>query len=223
MLAKDAFDSVCALVFKKYENDGWKYSKSSHRMTKKDKRFLYRIYFYTSWRNISDSAVSFYGECAILPLQSKDKVFYLSNHSCGIPEGSIDWNIADKDSWEQAFTEFTGWLDEIFMPMVDRCTHDFDHFMDVVVQEGFYPKHGYIIDIAFVLNYGSRKLAEIALLRYYENMDINAKRMFKENYESMIIGGEAVSEYGTNMMRNYSNFKTIIENKIVVDLSLTVQ
>ncbi len=34
----------------------------------------------------------------------------------------------------------------------------------------------------------------------------------------MVCGNEAVSTYGNNMMRNYTNFRTIIENKIIVTL-----
>lgn len=34
----------------------------------------------------------------------------------------------------------------------------------------------------------------------------------------MINGNEAVSAYGNNMMRNYSNFRTILENNIAVTL-----
>lgn len=49
-------------------------------------------------------------------------------------------------------------------------------------------------------------------------MGESEKVKFKGNYESMIKGNEAVSTYGKNMMRNYSNFKTIIENKIIVRL-----
>lgn len=53
--------------------------------------------------------------------------------------------------------------------------------------------------------------------RYYESLSVSIKE-FKENYECMINGNEAVSVYGSNMMRNYSNFKTIIEYKIIVTL-----
>jgi len=66
--------------------------------------------------------------------------------------------------------------------------------------------------------YGSRELAEKATKRLYESLEDTVKNEFKKNYESMIKGNEAVSAYGKNMMRNYSNFRTIIENKIEVTL-----
>lgn len=34
----------------------------------------------------------------------------------------------------------------------------------------------------------------------------------------MVCGNEAVSAYGNNMMRNYTNFRTIVDNKIIVTL-----
>ncbi len=39
MKAKEAFDSVCTKIAEKYKDDGWKYSKSNHWMTWKDKNF----------------------------------------------------------------------------------------------------------------------------------------------------------------------------------------
>lgn len=74
-----------------------------------------------------------------------------------------------------------------------------------------------LLILDFLAN-GSRELAEKATKIYYEALGESEKAKFKENYESMINGNEAVSAYGKNMMRNYSNFKTIIENKIVVRL-----
>ena len=42
MEAKVAFDSVCAKIVEKYKESGWKYAKSNHWMTKKDKNFTYK-------------------------------------------------------------------------------------------------------------------------------------------------------------------------------------
>ncbi|MDR9856639.1 hypothetical protein RJP21_23840 [Paenibacillus sp. VCA1] len=218
MKASEAFDNVCALVAEKYKDDGWKYAKSSHWMTKKDKKFMYKVFFYTSWNNISDKTVVFYGECAIIPLKSKNKIFHISTHKCNIPSGNLHWNIANEKDWNQAVSEFTNWLDSIFMPIVDKCMNDLDNFVKEVVVQGFYPENGYIIDIGFVLDNGSRELAEEATIRYYASLSEYEQNVFKDNYESMIQGNEAVSVYGNNMMRNYSNFRTIIENKIIVTL-----
>ncbi|CAH1225248.1 hypothetical protein PAECIP111890_05771 [Paenibacillus sp. JJ-223] len=115
-------------------------------------------------------------------------------------------------------SEFTNWLDSVFMPIVDKCMNDLDNFVKEVVVQGFYPENGYIIDIGFVLDHGSRELAEEATIRYYASLSEYEQNVFKDNYESMIQGNEAVSVYGNNMMRNYSNFRTIIENKIIVTL-----
>ena len=176
------------------------------------------MFFYTSWNNISDKDVTFYGECAIIPLKSKDKIFHINTRQCKIPNGRLHWNIANEKDWEQTFNEFTNWLDNVFIPIVDSCINDLDNFVKQVVLRGFYPENGYVIDIGFVLANGSHELAEEATKRYYESLGESEKIKFKENYESMINGNEAVSAYGKNMMRNYSNFKTIIENKIIVRL-----
>jgi hypothetical protein len=73
-----------------------------------------------------------------------------------------------------------------------------------------------MVDISFILTYGSRELAEEATKRYYASLDESIKKEFKGNYESMLNGSKAISAYGNNMMRNYSNFRSIVENKIVV-------
>ncbi|MNI54758.1 hypothetical protein D3C73_1096700 [compost metagenome] len=78
MKANEVFDDVCSLISEKYIDSGWKYSKSGHWMTKKDENFTYKVFFYTSWNNISDKNVAFYGECAIIPLKSKDKIFHIN-------------------------------------------------------------------------------------------------------------------------------------------------
>ncbi|MNJ67602.1 hypothetical protein D3C77_637890 [compost metagenome] len=61
-------------------------------------------------------------------------------------------------------------------------------------------------------------MAQVATKRLYESLEEDLRHEFKINYDSMIGGNEAASAYGRNMMRNYSNFKTIIENKIEVTL-----
>lgn len=218
MKASEAFDCVCELISDKYKDNGWKYSKSKHWMIKKDKKFTYKVFFYTSWNNVSDKNVIFHGECAIIPLKSPNKIFYINTHQCKIPNGELYWNIANEKDWKQTVYQFTKWLDSVFMPIVDSCINDLDNFVKKVVLRGFYPSNGYVIDIGFVLANGSRELAEEATRRYYESLGESQKAKFKENYESMINGNEAVSAYGKNMMRNYSNFKTIIENKIIVKL-----
>lgn len=218
MKANEVFNCLCMLISDKYKDDGWKYSKSSHCMTKKDKKFMYKVFFYTSWNNISNKHVAFYGECAIIPVKSKNKVFNINTRQCNIPNGSLEWNIASEKDLEQVFKEFTDWLDKGFMTIVDGCTNHLEDFVEKVVLTGFYPRNGYVIDISFVLDNGSRELAEEAAKRYYKSLDDYEKMNFKENYESMINGNEAVNNYGRNMMLNYSNFKTIIENKIIVTL-----
>ncbi|WGV58811.1 hypothetical protein QIH01_25600 [Brevibacillus brevis] len=218
MKANEAFDNVCALISEKYKEGGWIYSKSSHWMTKKDKKFMYKVFFYTSWNNVSDKNVVFYGECAIIPLKSKNKIFHTNTRKCNVPSGRLHWNIANEEAWDQTVNEFTSWLDSVFVPIVDSCMNDLDNFVKQVVLEGFYPPDGYIIDIEFVLANGSLELAEEATKRYYASLSESIKKEFKENYERMINGNEAVSAYGHNMMRNYSNFRTIIENNIRVAL-----
>jgi hypothetical protein len=218
MRASEAFDYVCTIIYEKYKDNGWKYSKSSHCMSKKDKKFMYKVFFYTSGNNITDKDVTFHGECAIVPLKSKNKIFSANIRQYKISNGKLYWNITKERDWEQAVNEFSNWLDNEFMPIVDSCTNDLDNFVKQVVLRGFYPQNGYIIDIAFVLANGSRELAEEATKRYYDSLGDSEKSKFKENYESMINGNEAISAYGKNMMRNYSNFKTIVENKIIVKL-----
>lgn len=218
MKSNEVFNNVCSLISKKYVDSGWKYSKSGHWMTKKDRSFMYKVFFYTSWNNISDKNIAFYGECAIISLKSKDKIFHINTRQSNVPQGHLYWNIANEEDWDRTIDEFTSWLDSSFMPIVESCMNDLDDFVKQVAMRGFYPSSGYVVDINFILTHGSRKLAEEATQRYYASLDEPIKKEFKENYESMINGNEAVSAYGNNMMRNYSNFRTIIENNIVVTL-----
>ncbi|WP_044482379.1 hypothetical protein [Paenibacillus antibioticophila] len=218
MQSSEAFHAVCERISSKYTSNGWKYAKSRHWLIKKDKNLTYKIYFYTNWNNVSDRNVGFYGESAIILNKSKNKIFHINTHECNIPEGKLYWNVADQESWSRAIAEFTAWLDEVFMPIVHECTNNLENFIRQVVAEGFYPLGGYKIDIHFILLYGSRELAEEATKRLYESLEEPIKHEFKKNYESMIQGNDPVSAYGRNMMRNYSNFRTIIENKIIVNL-----
>lgn len=218
MEANEAFENVCNLISEKYFDDGWKYSKSGHWMTKKDKNYMYKVFFYTSWNNISDKNVAFYGEGAIIPLKSKNKIFHINTRQSNVPNGQLYWNVANEEYWDLTVNEFTNWLDNVFMPIVDSCMNDLDNFVKRVVLKGFYPPNGYVIDIGFILTHGTRELAEEAVKRYYASLEEPIKKEFKDNYESMLESNRAVSAYGSNMMRNYSNFRTIIENKIVVTL-----
>jgi len=54
MKVNKAFEYICNLISEKYLDNGWKYSKSGHWMSKKDKNFIYKVLLYTSWNNISD-------------------------------------------------------------------------------------------------------------------------------------------------------------------------
>lgn len=219
MKASEAFDKVCSQISERYTESGWKYSKSGHKMSKKDKNFIYTVFFYTSWNNVTDQNVAFYGECAITPLKSKNKIFHLNTRQCDIPRGQLYWNIANETNWTQAVTEFIDWLNSVFVPIVDCCMYDLSHFVERVVDQGFYPEKGYMVDIDFILAYGSRQLAEEATLKYYFSLEESIKQEFKQNYDSMIHGHPAVSAYGNNMMRNYTNFRSIIENEILVKLA----
>lgn len=218
MKANEAFKNICALVAAKYNDNGWKYVKTDQRITKKDQNYVYSIRFYTSWNNVSDKYVAFYGECVILSRKTGGMIFNLNNYNCNVPKGKLKWNVAKEEYWESAVNEFTGWVDAVFIPIVENCTTNLKNYVKQVTVEGFYPPNGYIIDIGFVLESGSRELAEEAANRYYENLEEDVKILFKENYSSMINGKESVSIYGENMMKRYCNFRTIIENKISVNL-----
>ncbi len=45
MQSGEVFNNVCELISQKYLERGWKYSKSNHYMTKKDKHLTYKIFF----------------------------------------------------------------------------------------------------------------------------------------------------------------------------------
>lgn len=218
MQANKAFDAVCEQLSLLYADKGWKYAKSRHWMTRKDKHLTYKIYFYTNWNNVSDQNVGFYGECALILNSSKNKIFTMGTHHCNVPPGKLYWNIADQQNWSQAIGEFSAWIDEVFMPIVQQCHHHLDSYVGEVVQYGFYSAKGYQVDISFILQLGSRELAEVAAQRLYDGLEEAVKQEFKVNYESLMQGGEAVSAYGRNGMRNYSNFRTIIENHIIVNV-----
>jgi hypothetical protein len=145
------------------------------------------------------------------------KYFCINTHQCNVPEGELHWNIAKEEWWDVAIEQFTDWLDINFMPIVEECENNLDNYVYKVVEQGFFPSKGYVIDIDFVFNYGSIEQAQEAAKRFYDNLDDDVKARFKENYESMINGGEAVSLYGKNHMVNHTNFRTIIENKIHID------
>jgi len=217
--ANEAFDKVCGLIASNYSERGWKYSKSSHWMTKKDKKYTYKVFFYTSWNNISDKNVVFYSEFAIINSNSKRKIFHLDTRQCNIPAGQLYWNLANEQQQHSALYECKKWLDETCIPIAENCINNPDQFVKQVVAEGFYPLLGYIVDIDFVLNEGSRELAEEAAKRYYDHLKASVQKEFRDNYVSMMADEDAVSAYGNNMMRNPSNFRTIIENKINIDFS----
>jgi len=218
MLAKEAFDSVCAQIAERYKEDGWKYSKSNHWMTKKDKNFTYKVLFYTSWNNRSEEYVVFYGAFGIYSNKGKKCFTVISTQDCKVPNGELHWNVAKEDAWEMAIEEFMEWLNTTGIPIIEECTNNLNGYVEKVVKHGFYPALDYTINMDFVIQFGSKELAEEAAKRYYESLKDTIKVSFKENYESMINGGNAVNEYGSFQMLNPSNFRTIIENKIMVDL-----
>lgn len=219
MEAKIAYDSVCEKVAEMYREDGWKYAKSKHWLTKKDKNFTYKIIFYTSWNNRSDEKVVFYGAFAIYSNKTKQCFTALSTEDCNIPKGELHWNVATEDVWDDVVYEFTEWLNTTCFPIIEECTNNLNEYMKKVVKEGFYPWKGYIINIDFVLQFGTREQAEEASKRFYNELNENVQKSFRSNYESMINGGEAVDEYGSFQMLNPSAFRTIIENKIKVDFN----
>ena len=136
----------------------------------------------------------------------------MDNKIYGVPKDDLWWNIADELGRKRAIKEFTEWSRSIIVPLVNSYKKDRDEFVKRVVYEGFTPELGnYYTDIDFVLQFGSRELAKVAALKYYESLDKEIKEEFWENYKSMIEGGTAVTKYGSNLMLNRSNFKTIIE------------
>lgn len=111
------------------------------------------------------------------------------------------------------------WSDSLINSICTTFELDKTEFVKKIAYEGFVPKLGkYICDMEFVLKYGSMELAQIAAKKYYESLDNDIREKFKANYLSMINGGDAVTLYGKNMIRNRSNFKTIIENHIIIDI-----
>lgn len=218
MLAKEAFDSVCAKVAALYEKDGWKYSKSSHWMTKKDKNITYKVFFYTSWLNVSGKNVDFYGEFAAFNAKTKRQFYYIGTQKCKVPEGKLAWNVATEDTWESTIAEFTKWLDSVSTPIMEECNNDIHAYLERAVEQGLSLSEGYIIDVPMLLEFGFRDLAEKAVLKHYEKLNEETKAEFKANYESMINGGEPVSEFGKKRMEAKGYFRAAIENKIVVDL-----
>ncbi len=217
MEAKEAFDSVCAKIAERYKEDGWKYSKSNHWMTKKDKNFKYSVDFYTSWNNKSDETVVFYGAFGIESKKTQSG-FSISTQRCKIPEGRLHWNVAKEEMWDEVIEEFTYWLETECFPIMKECMNNLDEYLKMVVEQGFYPPHGYKININLILEFGSREMAERAAQHYYDIMSEEEKLDFKANYKSLMDGGDAVNSYGENEMRNPSQFRNIIENKLKIDL-----
>lgn len=219
MIAKEAFEEVCLNVADYYVQNGWKYLKSKHSLKLAIDDIEFRIYFYTSVKNISNVAVYFYGGCAIKPKKEKWKYFTVDNGRCHVPKEGLWWNVAGEQGRIKAAREFKEWSQSVIIPLVTVYRQDRDKFVKKVAYEGFVPELGwYYTDIGFVLKYGGKELAQVAALKYYESLDADVKENFKVNYLSMIEGGEAVTKYGNNAMLNRSNFRIIIENKIAVDV-----
>lgn len=226
MLAKDAFNSVCEQVAAKYVEDGWRYAKSKHWMTKKDKNFKYQVRFYTSWNNISDVSVEFYGAWLIYPLKQKGPVkesyYGLGTQRCHLPkEGHLYWEIAKPEYWEKAVTEFTDWLDKTFLPIVDNCMNHLEDYVQQVAREGFYPPNGYCdsTSIPFILDHGSLELAREAAQKYYDGLKENTKAHFKKCYENVqeaLEGNGEISEDTERMLHWNTDFRAIAENKIPI-------
>ncbi len=219
MDAKEAFESVCLDVADYYVQNGWMYLKSKHSLKLLIEDIEFKIYFYSSVRNVSNVSVDFYGECAIQSHKEKCKYFTVGNSRYHVPKEGLWWNVAQEQGRIKAAQEFKEWSQSVIMPLVTAYRQDRDEFVKKVAYEGFVPELGwYYTDIGFVLEYGGKELAQAAALKYYESLETDVKENFKVNYLSMIEGGEAVTKYGSNMMRNRSNFKIIIENKIAVDV-----
>lgn len=219
MLAREAYDSVCARIAQRYEADGWKYAKSSHWMTKKTKNFTYKVSFYTSYYNVSGESVAFYGGFGISMNKPKRGIWGLGTENSGIPHGRREWNVATEEMWEDAIKEFTHWLETECFPVMNECENNLEEFVGKVAKQGFYPPGGYHISIPFMVKYGTEAQIQEAVRRYYVNLSEGTQEQFKKNYESMIHGGEAVTKYGENVMLNRSTFKDIIENHILVELN----
>ena len=216
MNSKESFKNFCLGIAQKYEEKGWKYSKTKHWITKKDKNFTYKLCFYSSVRNISDIDVDFYGIAYIISNKNKEIMYYDSSQNSCKTNGRLSWNIVSEDNWSDISNEFISWLEEDYMEIVDKCMNNLDVFVQEVSESGFTKRREFSIDIFFLFNYGSLELAEKGAQRFYESLDEEIKLNFRENYISLINGKDAVSAYGKNHMLNYSNFKTIIENKIKV-------
>lgn len=221
MRAREAFEEACEGVAEYYLENGWKYLKSKHILKYAIEDVEFRIYFYSSVKNISDISVDFYGECAIYSKKGNFKYFTIDNYAYGIPKEKkgLWWNVADETERKKAVKEFLEWSRSVIVPMVTSYREDKDQFVHRVAQEGFTPElDEYRTDVGFVLTYGGMELAQIAAQKYYKSLEDSVKANFKSNYLSMIEGGQAVSKYGSNMVLNRSNFKIIIENKIVIQL-----
>ncbi len=218
MLAKDAFNSVCEKIAERYQESGWKYAKSSHWMTKKDKNFTFKVFFYTSWYNVSDVSVTFYGDFWIGSKNGKQGYFGLSTMNCNVPKDGLHWNVAKKEMWDEAIEEFTNWFETECIPIMNECTNNLDEYVKKVAEEGFYPKHGYKTSLEFITQFGSKELAEIATRKHYDNLGRLGQIEFKRNYDSMINGGEPVSRWGMYDTNRRTAFQIVIENKLMVDL-----
>ena len=97
MDSKESFNNFSLLIANKYIDKGWKYSKSKHWMTKKDKNFTYKVCFYSSVRNISNIDVDFYAGSYIISNRNKEIVYYDSSQNTPNKSGKLSWNIANEE------------------------------------------------------------------------------------------------------------------------------
>lgn len=124
MISREAFDIVCESIAREYENRGWKYLKSKHQLKMVVGDLVFRVDFYSSYRNVSDVSVIFEGGFGIFQRKNK-AVIYLGIDTSRYriaPKGPFHplWNVADEEGRKCAVRDFGEWSEKVVFPIVDE-------------------------------------------------------------------------------------------------------
>lgn len=196
----------------------WKYLKSKRCFKKVIGDVVFELNFYTSKWNVSHERVEI--RCGLSMWCKKfDKTCNvhssIGHYGFGPLSGDYYWDIVHEENIPTVVSELYEQMESTILDLCKRFEENVVEAVKYLAQPE--QLHKYHIYLDFIDVYAGRSYAEAGAKAYYENLDDEIKVKFKENYESMINGGEAVNSYGKNSMINRENFKIIIENRINVE------
>lgn len=219
MKARDAYNQFCQLLANDYIKSGWKYSKSNHWLTKKDKQYKYIIRFYSSHYNRSGERVDFYGSFDIKDLKSKETIFTKSHTEEKIPEWGICWDVSNEIIWEFVVDEFNDWFKKYCNPVMEFFEQDIESIMEYVIDNNYFRKNGYWIGLDFIMNYGSKELIKKAILKKYEINSKEWREEFIKNYKRVMNSEDKYAE----LEKLYGKRRCILKYVLDYDIEMNIE